>query len=180
VGVCLWPERSDALPRRQWVSGILFGVLNALGGALGAVFSRKAFAICDQAGFVIDGPTAAFQRVVGGIAVTAAIFLLRLARLRWRSGAEAGLPSRRWGQLMPWVTANALAGLTLGVSFMQMALKTTPAGIVLAIVATTPIVVLPLARIVDGDRITVKSLLGSLVAVAGAVGLALSRHGVSH
>jgi drug/metabolite transporter (DMT)-like permease len=178
VGVTLWPERASGLPRGHWVAGILFGLLTAAGGAVGAVFSRKAFAICDQAGFTIDGPTAAFQRVLGGLAVTAAIFALRHRQLRRRLAADGTITPvpRPWRRLWPWVTANALAGITLGVSCMQIALKTTPAGIVLAIVATTPIVVLPLARIVDGDRITPKSLGGALIAVAGAVALAWTRN----
>ncbi len=44
----------------------------------------------------------------------------------------------KWARIWPWVLANALAGQTLGVTCMQWALKTTQAGIVTAIIATTP------------------------------------------
>lgn len=58
---------------------------------------------------------------------------------------------------------------------MQWALKTTQAGIVAAIIATSPIVLLPLSRIVEGEKIGVRSLVGALVAVGGVVGLILAR-----
>jgi len=178
VAVCLWPERADSLPRGHRVAGLLYGILTAVGGALGAVFSRKAFAMAAAAGFDIDGPTSAFQRVVGGLVITAVVFMFRVRVRAYRSGAGPGdtVAARPWKRLMPWVTANALLGLTLGVSCMQVAFKTTPAAIVLAIVATTPIVVLPIARVMEGDRITPRSLVGSLIAVAGAMGLAWLRN----
>ncbi len=56
------------------------------------------------------------------------------------------------------VLANALAGQTFGVTCMQWALKTTQAGIVTAIIATTPLVLLPLTRIVEGEKIGIRSL----------------------
>ena len=58
---------------------------------------------------------------------------------------------------------------------LSMALKTTPTGVVLPIVALTPIVIIPFARYTEGERPTVRSILGSVIAVAGAAALALSR-----
>jgi len=135
------------------------------------VLSRRAYEICHQHGETIDGPTAAFQRVLGGLIVTGIIFHA-MRFLRSRGAGVPPQPASQWKRLLPWVTGNALAGLTIGVSFMQRALETTNAGIVLAIIATTPIVVIPLSRIVDGERITGRAVAGSLIAVAGAVGLA--------
>ena len=58
---------------------------------------------------------------------------------------------------------------------MQLALETTPTGIVLAIIAITPIVVIPFALVLEGERPTIHSLIGGLIAVAGAIGLTLSK-----
>jgi drug/metabolite transporter (DMT)-like permease len=176
VVITLWPDSRLPLPREHVVAGTLFALLSAFGGALGAVMSRRAYEICQIHDESIDGPTAAFQRVLGGMLVTAIVFWgLRLSR-RWR---PRGIPhvADKWRRLVPWVTLNALAGLTIGVSFMQRALETTHAGIVMAIIATTPIAVIPLARVVDAERITLQALVGSLVAVAGAGGLGLVRYG---
>jgi drug/metabolite transporter (DMT)-like permease len=81
----------------------------------------------------------------------------------------------KWRRLWPWVLANALAGQTLGVTCMQWALATTSAGIVTAIIATTPVVLLPMTRLVEGEKIGIRSLLGALVAVGGVIGLTLFR-----
>jgi len=45
-------------------------------------------------------------------------------------------------------------------------------GIVLAIVATTPLVVIPFTMLLDGERPTARSLAGGAVAVLGAAALA--------
>jgi drug/metabolite transporter (DMT)-like permease len=73
------------------------------------------------------------------------------------------------------VLANALAGQTLGVTCMQWALKTTQAGVVAAIIATSPIVLLPMTRLVEGERIHAHSLAGALIAVGGVIGLTFVR-----
>jgi drug/metabolite transporter (DMT)-like permease len=70
---------------------------------------------------------------------------------------------------------NGLSGPALGVSCYQWALKTAPTGIVLPIVAITPIVIIPFSRYIEGERPTWRSLAGGLVAVVGAVLLALLR-----
>jgi drug/metabolite transporter (DMT)-like permease len=78
-------------------------------------------------------------------------------------------------KLWPWVLVNSLAGQTVGVSCMQWALENTPTGIVTAIIAMTPIVMLPLARIFEGERIAAREIIGGLIAVAGVIGLAFWR-----
>jgi drug/metabolite transporter (DMT)-like permease len=71
------------------------------------------------------------------------------------------------------VVVNALTGPTLGVSCFQWALKTTATGVVLPIVATTPLVVIPFAYWLEGERPSVRSLVGSVIAVIGAAVLTL-------
>jgi drug/metabolite transporter (DMT)-like permease len=57
---------------------------------------------------------------------------------------------------------------------MQWALEKTPAGIVFAILAITPIMIIPFARVLEGERATRQSLVGGLIAVGGVIALALS------
>jgi drug/metabolite transporter (DMT)-like permease len=59
---------------------------------------------------------------------------------------------------------------------MQRALETTPAWVVLSIIATTPVVVIPFAFVFEGERPNVRSLLGGVVAVVGVIGLAWLKH----
>ena len=58
---------------------------------------------------------------------------------------------------------------------MLWALKTTPAGVVLPIIAMAPIVVIPIAFVVEGERPTLRSLVGGTIAIAGVIALTLSR-----
>jgi drug/metabolite transporter (DMT)-like permease len=53
-------------------------------------------------------------------------------------------------------------------------LESTPAGIVFAILAITPIVIIPFARVLEGERPTMRSLVGGVIAVAGVIALALA------
>ena len=167
VAVALAPSGHIETTRRQFIYGILFGLLAAVCQALGAVLSRKAFAVAGSDS--VDGITAAYQRIVGGVAVSGLLLLF------WRSSADAADRKERWRKAWPWMLANGLSGPALGVSCYQFALKNTPTGVVLPIVALTPIVIIPFARYIEGERPTLRSLIGGAVAVAGAAALAVTR-----
>ena len=77
----------------------------------------------------------------------------------------------QWRAAAPWTAANALAGPAIGVGCFQWALSTTPSGVVLPIVATSPVVTIILAWFIDGTRPTRRAVAGGLIAVAGAVAL---------
>ena len=117
--------------------------------------------------------------MVGGLGVSLLFYLvLRLVQHRHGTEAEPRIfaittPARRKAWI--WIIGKSLDGQTLGVSCMQWALSRTPAAHVLVIVAMTPILVIPLARIFEGERITLRAALGSIIAVGGVVGLILAR-----
>lgn len=178
---------------RTRMLGILFGIGSAAGQGLGAVVSRKAYGMAHTAGEFPDGMTAAYQRILGGLLIAALFYLLlrrRESATRPSAAAAGGNPplltaaeslastGRKSGpkRLRPaillLIAINALSGPVLGVSAYQWALGTTPSGVVLSIVALTPITVIPLAFLLEGDRPTTRSLVGGLIAVTGAIGLA--------
>jgi drug/metabolite transporter (DMT)-like permease len=174
VGVfaALAPDTRAPVPPRTWVAGIAFGVIAALGQGGGAVLTRKAFDVAARVGQHIDGGTAAYQRILGGLLLTAVVLLIH----HWHKSAAAPqeivVPPRPWRRAWPWVAANALCGPAIGVACYQWALAVAPTGIVLAIIATTPLVVIPFTMLLDGERPTVRSLIGGAVAVLGAAALA--------
>jgi len=152
--------------------GIGFGVLAALGQGWGAVLSRKAISLNQAAGFELDGWTAAFQRIMAGLVVAAFFYVwFRCKRRSLQQSRLAHLPPEARLRALLFCFANGLAGPVLGVGCYQWALTTAPSGIVLAIVATTPIVVLPLAWLLEGDKPTWLSVSGSLLAISAVVGL---------
>jgi drug/metabolite transporter (DMT)-like permease len=168
VAIALAPDRGLQVERRTFWIGVLCGIGSAFGQAIGAVISRKAQQVSTFAGVEIDGGTAAYQRVLGGVLVTAVAFLLLR---QWRPRPQELLQPERWRRGIPLIAANALAGPTIGVSCYQWALRTTPSGIVLPIVATSPLVTMLLAWAIEAERPTRRAVIGGLVAVGGAVAL---------
>jgi drug/metabolite transporter (DMT)-like permease len=173
VGLSLFPDRPSAVPSGERWLGVVFGVIAGLGQGYGAVLSRRAFEAAAEGGLEVDGGSAAFQRLLGGmlIVLLRGGWLLWMARLsdHSRGNAQAFSPPPR--RLWPLVLTNGLAGPGIGVACFQWALKTTPAGIVLPITATTPLVVIPFTWVFDGDRPGWRSVLGGVLAVLGVIGL---------
>ena len=179
VGVAIAPGEHITIPRPQLVVGGMFGLLGAAGNALGVVLSRKAYAVTHENLQTLDGGTAAFQRILGGLLVSAILLLFakrQFIPLLGESDNNAAMPVReKWRRIWPWVLLNSLAGQTLGVSAMQWGLETTPTGVVMSIVALTPLTVMPLARVFEGEKITVRSLLGGAIAVTGVICLTVAK-----
>jgi drug/metabolite transporter (DMT)-like permease len=181
VAIALKPGDHRKLSARDWQIGIVAGIFAALGGALGAVIIRKGYAALHADGLAVDAGTTGYQRMLGGILFPAIALLV----FKWRSAhAHGGLfeektlhvSGEKWRRLWPWVLANALAGQTLGVTCMQWALAETNAAIVAAIIALTPIFLLPMTRLFEGEKIGIRSLVGALVAVGGVIGLTFCRN----
>jgi len=155
-----------ALRGRYWV-GIVAAIIAGFGQGTGAVISRKAEAVAHELGASGSGITAAFQRVLAGLLFSAiAVILVRFFgnRKNWESWRT---PLDR--KVVPWLLGAALFGPVIGVSCFQWALQDLESGIVLAVVALTPIAMLPLARITEGDHPSRLALVGAVVAVAGVV-----------
>lgn len=178
VALAVAPPKGAQPHGPEFFKGLFFGLIAAFAQAGGAVLSRKAFAIAETAGDPLDGITAAFQRIVAGVALSG-LLLLWFKRHHFAPGLLAPdvpvPPAQRppLGKIAPWVVLNALAGPALGVSCFQWALKNYPTGLVLPIVATAPIVVIPFSWWLDGDKPTLRSVLGGLIAVGGVVGLTM-------
>jgi drug/metabolite transporter (DMT)-like permease len=204
VTVAVAPRGKLRAGSPAFVWGVAFGVVAALGQGLGAVVSRKAYLVVELAGGQVDGLSAAYQRILGGLLVALPISLWLLARRGLTVSPFATADSRhpppdsllRQGSAGPnradhqrhdtmrqhrkasppiwvWVLLNALAGPAVGVGCYQWALATTPSAVVLPIVATMPILLIPLAWWMEGDRPSRRSVVGGLIAVAGAIGMVL-------
>ena len=181
VALALAPSEHRHIERRTFWIGLLAGALAGVGQASGAVLSRKAFEATRLAAENMDGLTAAYQRLIGGVAISGLCLLV--VKRRWilnharsaTAGEELDLPDSgaKWRRAGPWLLMNALAGPTLGVSCFLWALKQKGTGVVLPIVAMTPLVVIPFTAWLEGEKLGARSLVGGVIAVGGAVALAL-------
>jgi len=168
IVVALLPTRHS--PSRVEVRplGVMLGLVAAAGQGLGAVLSRRGFEITVAEGFHLDGITAAYQRVLGGIAITLVWFAARAWIERDRQPRPTP-PLRAHG----WIIIHALAGPVFGMATFQLALASAPSGLVLPITACAPLAIIPLAYWFEGERPGKRSLAGGAIAVVGAVALTL-------
>ena len=169
VAFALAPDKHWDGDPAQFRFGVLLGVGSALGQAFGAVFSRRGFAACRAANEVMDGGTVAYQRICAGV-LTTLLFWWVLKALG--KSAEVRHSSGTWVYSAGMIAGNALAGPALGVACFQWALLVAPSVQVLPIIATSPLVTMALAWGLDGNRPSKRSMVGGVVAVAGAAGLA--------
>jgi drug/metabolite transporter (DMT)-like permease len=181
AGVALAVLPSRANPPRVKVRpiGFLYGFIGAAGQGLGAaLLTRKAVMVAAAAGESVSnvnfGLTSAYERLTAGLIFTLCWFWVMrlLGRLPASRPEGSGSAGRRW----LWTLANGLAGPVAGVGCYQWALATTPSGIVLPIAATTPLVSIPIAFWLEGDRPSRRSVAGGVVAVAGCIVLTMVTH----
>lgn len=173
VSLAIAPSEHLKITQRQMIIGTSFGILGALGNAFGAVCTRKGYAVAEAAQQYIDGGTAAYQRVLGGLFVAGVWLLI----IKQRAQPVIRFPSLRekWRIALPWVLANGFAGQTLGTTFYQIALKYAPTGIVMPIIATTPLVVIPFAHYMENEKVAARAVVGGAIAVLGVIGLVMAR-----
>jgi len=140
--------------------GFVAGVLAAVGQAGGYVLSKLAL----RTG--LDPLSATVIRIV---AATAGIWLLAAAQRDVRR-TLAALRDRRGSAFM---VGGAFFGPFMGVTLSLTALKYIEAGVAASITAIYPVLTLLLSSRFHGERLTLRTLAGALVAVAGVVVLFL-------
>jgi len=153
---------------------VVFAIIGAIGQAWGAVVSRQGFLLDHKIGLQLDGPSSAYQRLLGGIVCVALLASVTSLVRRWRnpSADRQGFP---WRDAMPWIIGNAMAGPVFGVALYQWGLRDSPSAIVLSIVSTTPLAVMMLSFVFEKTRPTPRAIIGSLLAVLGVVALVCGR-----
>lgn len=186
VAVALVPGLRVSSSGGQLRMGILFAIASAVMVGFSAVLVRKSYAVAGPAAAGFDGLAAAFMRGLGGVALTWALLPAtslgaRLtqqvtAQLSSQPQAQAAPAERSWRRAWPWLAVTALCGPCLGMGSYQLALSTGKAGPVHAVLAILPILVMPLAWLMEGDRPTRWAILGGGLAVTGAVWMALIHH----
>ncbi|MEE2808969.1 MAG: EamA family transporter [Verrucomicrobiota bacterium] len=168
LSFALYPKNLRSINASSYKIGILAAIIAGLGQGMGASISRHATAIADYNEIFIGGTSQAFQRVLAG-----SVFLLIIFLFRKFIGHQGIRPTHN-NKPIPWLILASLFGPVLGVSCFQASLMTMTSGESMAIVATSPILLIPLALFFEKDKPTVLSVLGGTLAVAGVIGMALS------
>ena len=144
------PKLEDASSNQALVRGLGLGLLAALGQSMGSVLSRAALADT-----VVDPLWSSLLRLSAGLLCTAGLLVVR--------SQPIVRPSAR---LLGGVAIAAFFGTYLAIWLQQVALKYSPAGIAQSLLATSPIMVLPMALVI-GERVTIRAIGGAIIALVG-------------
>lgn len=163
-------ERNDSSPaqRPHWLSGVLLAILGAACQAGGLLLSKQGIGhgwLPAEARLSPDA--AAFTRMVFGAA--AGLVIMAIARrARGVAGADElpTLSARRAGYA--FALAGAVAGPFLGMWMSLVASDRVPLGVAQTLCSLPPILILPFAARLHGEKITPRSIGGAAVAVVGA------------
>jgi drug/metabolite transporter (DMT)-like permease len=133
------------------------GLLLAFGGAVG----QGTGLVLSKFGMKDFDPFAATQiRVITGFIGFAILFIFLK---RWKKVFEA-LKNKK---AMSRVSVGAFFGPFLGVSFSLLSVKYTTTGVASTIMAIVPVLIIPPAVIFFKEKITLKEIIGSVIAVGG-------------
>jgi len=141
-----------ALDRRRQLSGLALAFGALVCGSGGALLARAALR---------EGGIDPLQSAVLRLAA-AALVLLPLLRVTPRWPQRPRPPLRRW----PLWLAATLLGTSAGIALQQMALQRLPGALAVALLATAPVMALPLAPL-EGDHPGWRGLLAALLALLG-------------
>ena len=135
------------------VQGILLAIGGAMGQATGLVISKKGMGD-------YDAFSATQIRVLTGIVGFAILFIFMK---RWPR-VWAALQNR---SAMKRISLGAFFGPFLGVSFSLLAVQHTQAGIAATLMAISPVLIIPPAIFLFGEKVNWKEISGAIITVAG-------------
>ena len=146
-------ENQDRAHNR--VLGVLLGLCGAMGQALGLVVAKR--------GLVGDFPalSATLMRMI-----TATLIVWLLALLRGQVGPTWRVLGDRQTRL--WLVGGAFFGPFIGVWLSLLAVRNAPVGIASALMALSPIILIPFDHWIFDETITPRSIVGTVVALGGA------------
>lgn len=166
LAVALYPSGGGRAAKHP-VAGVCCALLAGVGMGSGTVLSGVAIDAAAALGLAVPGVSQAFQRSVAGVAVAGISFMV------WRRTSPPEIRASPAGPgRQGWLLATALCGPVAGVSCYQWAQAATgSSAVVVAIAATSTLLVIPLAWLMEHDRPRGRELAGTLLAAAGVIAL---------
>jgi drug/metabolite transporter (DMT)-like permease len=155
-------EEPPDTPRGHTRRGVFFGVLAALGQAVGLVLSKQG----------MFGEFSPFQ--ANAIRMLAAvIFIWAWTLLEGKTGATI-TALREKPRALPLIALGAVMGPLLGVSASLLAVQNAEVGVASTLMALPPVIILPISYFVFKEKIGWQAILGTVLAIAGVAVLFLA------
>jgi drug/metabolite transporter (DMT)-like permease len=151
-------ERTPATPHNVKVTrtGVLYALFGALGQGGGAVLAKKAFAEAPISGFL-----ASFIRIGAALVIMLPVTAM--------TGHYAN-PIKVFGRnkkLLVSLLIGSFIGTFLGITLSLIAVAHTKVGIASTLIATSPVLMLPIVRVVHKEILSWKAVAGAVAAVLG-------------
>ncbi len=137
-------------------SKLIFGILAALGQALGILCIKQAYQFGE-----LSGVSATFYRM----SASGIILLLVLTLFRKYSCSVKVYKNDK--SALKYVLLGTLFGPVLGVTSSIISLEYVPVSIAQTLFSTSPIFMLPISHFIMKDRVNSRAIIGVLIAVAG-------------
>jgi drug/metabolite transporter (DMT)-like permease len=154
--VVLERSRTSSSAMSYPMLGIVLALLAATGQGAGLVFAKMAFREGEVNGFV-----ATAVRIAASL-----VLLLPVAAATRRYESPVTMFARDRKAFYLTATGSVL-GPFLGITFSLIAIEHTKIGIAATIMATVPILMLPLVRFLYKEHLTWRAIVGALVTVVG-------------
>ncbi|MDB5325273.1 MAG: hypothetical protein JWM57_842, partial [Phycisphaerales bacterium] len=159
------PDDETPHTRAERRTGGLLAASAALLQAFGAITAKIGMRLPDGSDF--DPIAATFIRSLAGVAGFALLIIL--------SGRSRKLlAATKDGRAMALLTAGAVAGPVIGVVCFLASLQRVQTGITQTIIATIPVLLLPVAVLQKREHITWRAVAGAITAVAGVIVLCVT------
>ena len=151
-------ERAPPSPHRPHARtrvGLSLALLGALGQAGGLVLSKLGMG---EYGALPATQIRIFAGVIGYAVLFSAVGVWPRFRAGWRDPRAIGFTG-----------VGAVLGPVVGVSLSLYAVQHTATGVAACIMATPPVLIIPVAAMVYRERVTVRGVAGAVVALGGVI-----------
>lgn len=164
AGICIVVMQKPDSNSRFKISkiGVFYSFLAALGQAVGLIFAKLAFDDGE-----IHSIVATFYRLsVSTVAMLPVMMILK----QLRNPITFFMNDKKSLKL---VAIGSIIGPYLGITLSILAIVHTKIGIASTLMATVPIIMLPLSRIFHSEKLRISSIIGAFIAVVGCAMLFL-------
>ena len=165
--IAFFPDKKQNHSHKKLKLGIIAAFIAGLGQGFGATTSRIAERIALHDDTIITGISQAFQRVFAGMVFLALIYSVKKIFFYKKTITQSS-------RVIHWLIFAALFGPVCGVACFQESLRTMTSGESMAIVSTSPLILIPLAYIFEKDVPSKKSVTATFLAIIGIIGICLN------
>jgi drug/metabolite transporter (DMT)-like permease len=159
AGIALVVLKREEKPTSNYkvdYTGIFYAVIGAAGQAVGLIFAKYAF---NES--AINGFLATFIRIASAVII---IYPLALMTNRFKTPVKIFKNNKK---AFLFTILGSIFGPFLGITFSLISISHTKVGIASTLMATVPIIMLPLVHYYYKEKLSWISILGTMIAVGG-------------